>query len=82
MKETYLHILYILVKKKSLSMLKIESCLCRAVLLLIALIVVQLNKSFVDLMMTNQKLKSNIALSFRLMKMLPGLNLNGESREN
>jgi hypothetical protein len=50
--------------------------------LLIALIVVQLNKSFIDLMMTNQKLKLNMALSFRLMKMLPGMNLNGESQEN
>jgi len=63
-------------------MSKIESCLCRTVPLLIALIVVQLNKSFIDLMMTNQKLKLNMALSFRLMKMLPGMNLNGESQEN
>lgn len=63
-------------------MTKIESCLCRTVPLLIALIIVQLNKSFIDSMMTNQKLKSNIALSFRLVKTLPGMNLNGESREN
>lgn len=63
-------------------MSKIESCLCRTAPLLITLIVVQLNKSFIDLMMTNQKLKSNIALSLRIVKMLPGMNLNGESREN
>lgn len=69
-------------RKKSLSMSKIESCLCRTVPLLIALIVVQLNKSFIDLMITNQKLKSNTALSFRLTKMLLGLNLNGELQEN
>lgn len=60
-------------------MLKIELCLCRIVPLLIVLVVLQLNKNFIGLMMTNQELKSNIALSFRLVKMLPGMNLNGES---